>query len=186
MELCWEVFLCLFSSACCSFCVAADGFAASVCLGLSPGQSAARRLLAAAAVTGLHALLFALGHALGRWGALWLGPLCRWLPGLLLLALGCLSFRPGQGGGAETGPGPGRVLALAVSSSLDAATVGLSFALRAEPLLPTLRLLAAVMGALSLAGVSLGKYLGRRSRGWAERVGGGILCLLGLKNLLGG
>lgn len=169
------------------FGLAMDGFAASVCLGLSPENSGLRRALAAGAVTGLHGVFFALGHGVGLFGARWLGPLCRWLPGLLLLALGGLSFRPKKDGEEEKGGlGLGRILAYAASSSIDAATVGLSFALRGESLGPALGLVFLVMGTLSLLGLYLGRLLGRGARARAERIGGLILCLLGLKNLLKG
>ncbi len=171
--------------------LAADGFAAAVCIGLSlPRGRSGRRAVAALAVTALHVLLFALGYALGGWGAARLGAWCALLSGALLLLLGLWSLREAALNERKTEPlGAAEGLQLwllALSSSLDAMTVGLSYALLGEPLGPALGLVAAVMGALALLGLWLGRLFGRGLRRRAVFAGGVILCLLGLKNLWGG
>lgn len=165
--------------------LAMDGFAASVCMGLSMKEHKRRlSLLAVGLVTGFHVLMFAGGHLFGRLlarGGVALG----FLPGLLLTALGLPMIFGSRQEEKTEALGPGRLLALAFGTSVDAMTVGLSFALMGQPLPPAAGLVAVVMGLLSVTGLSFGRFVGRRFRCWAERGGGLILCLLGVKNILG-
>lgn len=166
--------------------LAMDGFAAAVCMGLCikehKGRTAAAVILS---VTGFHVLMFAVGHRFGASCLRWTEGLGRWLPGLLLLGLG-LPMLLGRSGEEEPPPAGGRSMAaLAFSTSIDAATVGLSFAMLEQALLPSLVLVALVMGSLAALGVGFGRRLGRGLRRWAVRAGGLVLCLLGGKNLLG-
>lgn len=169
--------------------LAMDGFAAAVCMGLSMKEHKGRRaLLAVGLVTGFHVLMFGLGYVFGAHCARWLQRLCAWLPGVLLTALGLQ-----MGAGAlrerrreEALPeGLGGLWSLAFSTSLDAMTVGLSFAMMGVALGGAVWKVAAVMGLLAVIGVSFGRLIGPRLRRKAELAGGLILCLLGLKNLLG-
>lgn len=169
--------------------LAMDGFAAAVCMGLSMKEHKGRRaLLAVALVTGFHVLMFMLGHIFGAHCARWLERLCAWLPGLLLAGLGvhmidgALSKR--RRGEEPLPEGTRGLWALAFSTSIDAMTVGLSFAIMGVALGGSIWKVAAVMGLLAVIGVSFGRLIGPKLRWKAELAGGLILCLLGLKNLL--
>lgn len=167
--------------------LAMDGFAAAVCMGLSMKEHKGERVLRAVGlVTGFHMTLFAAGHLFGAHCARWMEGLCRWLPGLLLLALGLqMLLEAGRGKEMEAPEEGFSFLPLAFSTSIDAATVGLSFAMLDQALLPSLALVALVMGLLAVLGVCFGRLLGRGLRRWAVGAGGLILWALGVKNLWG-
>lgn len=171
--------------------LAMDGFAAAVCMGLSMKEHKGRMaLLAVVLVTGFHVWMFAVGHILGAWGSRWLERLGAWLPGLLLAALGVNMLREAvkkrRDGACVPESMSARVLlVLAFGTSIDAMTVGLSFAMMQAGLWPAVLLVLGVMGLLATVGVGFGRLLGPRLRWKAELFGGLILCLLGLKNLLG-
>lgn len=171
--------------------LAMDGFAAAVCMGLSMKEHKGRRaFLAVTLVTGFHVLMFVLGHIFGEHCSRWLERLCIWLPGLLLTALGLNMLREAinKRRGGDTVPGamgPRELWALAFGTSIDAMTVGLSFAMLRVSLWPAVLLVLAVMGVLAVIGVSFGRVIGIRMRFGAEMAGGLILCALGLKNLWG-
>lgn len=167
------------------FGLAMDGFAASICMGVSLPKK--RRALAAAVVTACHAALFAAGHTLGAFCAP-VAAVAPWVGGTILSALGVNMLREARQ--PETGQRAGRfdlrhVAALGVSTSVDAMTTGFSFALLSVGLLVPLGMVAAVMGALSLFGVWAGGRLGRRFRRAARLGGGALLLAMGVKNLLG-
>lgn len=166
------------------FALAMDGFAASICMGVSLAGGA-QGLCAAALVTAFHVAMFAAGYLVGALCAP-VAAAAPWAGALILAAMGAHVLRDGFQ--AEAGY-DGRfalrhVAALGFSTSVDAMTTGFSFALMAVGLLVPLALVAAVMGALSIFGVWAGHRLGQRFRRGA-RVGGGVLLLaMGLKNLL--
>ena len=166
------------------FGLAMDGFAASVCMGVSmpAGPQAAA---AAAVVTAFHVVLFAAGHVLGAWCA----PAAAAAPGfgaLLLAAMGANMLRETLAAGDEEPSGTfglRRAAALGLSTSVDAMTTGFSFALLSVGLWTPLLLVAAVMGTLAAAGMAAGRLLGARFRRGARLAGGAVLLAMGLKNL---
>lgn len=165
--------------------LAMDGFAASICMGVSLSNRR-QSLSAAAAVTLCHAALFAAGHALGAICAP-VAAVAPWIGGLILSALGVNMLREARR--PEHTEAVGRfdmrhVAALALSTSADAMTTGFSFALLSVGLLVPLGMVAAVMGLLSLVGVWAGQRLGRRFRRWARLGGGALLLGMGTRNLL--
>lgn len=88
----------------------------------------------------------------------------------------------------------GRNVVLGVATSIDALVAGIAMALLPLAVVPSdsqlINMLAAagVIAVVTLAASLVGLYLGRRSRGrlgeWAERIGGMILILIGLKVLV--
>lgn len=167
------------------FGLAMDGFAASVCMGLSVA-SWRQGIRAAAVVTAFHIALFAAGHTLGAACAPMAaaGPL---VGAVILCLLGANMLRETLA--AEEGEPPRvfdmrHAVALGFSTSVDAMTTGFSFALMRVPLGRPLLLVAVVMGLLSLFGVWAGRRLGTRFRRGARLAGGALLLVMGLKNLL--
>lgn len=162
-----------------------DGFAASICMGVS---LASRRqgVWAAAVVTAFHIALFAAGHTLGALCApvAAAGPL---VGAAILCALGGNMLRETLAApedGVPRGFDMRHAAALGFSTSVDAMTTGFSFALLSVPLGRPVLLVAAVMGSLSLFGVWAGQRLGARFRRGARLVGAGVLLALGVRNLL--
>ena len=168
--------------------LAADGFAASVCMGLClPEDRTRRAATVVCAVTAFHILFFILGHICG---SLCADILCRaapYLAGGILLLLGVLMLLDARKHTAAPEAGTlsaGRILALSFATSIDAASVGFTFAMLDAPLWTPAALVLAVMGGLAAGGVSLGRFLGLRFCRHAKLAGGVILCLFGLKNIL--
>ncbi len=164
--------------------LAMDGFAASVCLGVSvPGVPQA--MLSAALVTALHAILFAVGHTLGA-GCAGIASAAPWLGALLLAALGANMLCEALAAGDEPPEAFAlrRALALGLSTSVDAMATGFSFALLAVGLWTPLLLVAAVMGALAAAGTLAGRLIGARFRRGARLAGGALLLAMGLRRLM--
>lgn len=165
--------------------LAMDGFAASICMGVSlSGRRQA--VMAAAVVTGCHVLLFAAGHTLGAFCAP-VAAAAPWIGGGILAALGVNMLREARQ--PESGQSAAHfelrhAAALGVSTSVDAMTTGFSFALLGVGLAAPLGLVAVVMGALSLCGVWAGRRLGRRFRHLARLGGGALLLAMGVKSLL--
>jgi len=91
---------------------------------------------------------------------------------------------------------PGKLLPLAVATSIDALAVGVSFAFTGLPafpgaaggwlILPSVALIGATTFLLSCGGFLAGRLLGERFRSAAGAVGGCVLVLIGLRILLDG
>ena len=163
--------------------LAMDGFAASVCMGMAAGR---RVWPIVGLVSGFHVLMLLTGYALGAGLPDSLAAAYPWAAGLILAAMGAHMIRTA---GAEETCGGRRDLAgmaaLSLATSVDAMTVGAAFALmKVGPALAG-GLMGAVMVTLSLTGSLLGSRVGRARRRAARTAGGVILCLLGLKLLLG-
>lgn len=77
------------------------------------------------------------------------------------------------------------LLALAVATSIDALTVGITFAFLKVSILPAVSLIGMTTFILSFAGVFIGHSFGTRLKTKAEVAGGVVLILIGLKILLG-
>ncbi len=170
--------------------LAMDAFAVSVAEGIALQK-----------VTGGHALRVALHF--GFFQALM--PVVGWLAGTSLrafvgafdhwIAFGLLVLIGGKMiadtfVGFETGdPRPpsrgGRLLVLSVATSIDALAVGVSLAmLRVNVWEPAL-VIGVVTGILCAIGIHLGDRVGSRLGRRAELVGGIVLCLIGVRILLG-
>ena len=82
-------------------------------------------------------------------------------------------------------PSRGKTLImLSVATSVDAAAVGFSFAALGMPVLGPAVLIGIICLAFSAFGVFLGDRIGSLIGPWAERVGGVMLILIGLKIVL--
>ena len=77
------------------------------------------------------------------------------------------------------------MLVLAVATSIDALTVGITFAFLGTPIVEAITIIGiTTMVISSIAGVVVGNFFGSRYKSKAEFIGGLILVLLGLKILL--
>lgn len=76
------------------------------------------------------------------------------------------------------------MLVLAVATSIDALTVGITFAFLGTPIVEAITIIGITTMVISIAGVVVGNFLGSRYKSKAEFIGGLILVLLGLKILL--
>lgn len=76
------------------------------------------------------------------------------------------------------------MLVLAVATSIDALTVGITFAFLGTPIVEAITIIGIITMVISIAGVVVGNFFGSRYKSKAEFIGGLILVLLGLKILL--
>lgn len=76
------------------------------------------------------------------------------------------------------------MLVLAVATSIDALTVGITFAFLGTPIVEAITIIGITTMVISIAGVVVGNFFGSRYKSKAEFIGGLILVPLGLKILL--
>lgn len=76
------------------------------------------------------------------------------------------------------------MLVLAVATSIDALTVGITFAFLGTPIVEAITIIGITTMVISISGVVVGNFFGSRYKSKAEFIGGLILVLLGLKILL--
>ena len=73
---------------------------------------------------------------------------------------------------------------LAIATSIDALTVGITFAFLKVNLIAAISMIGVITLALSVIGTKIGNKFGNKYKNKAELVGGIILVLLGIKILL--
>ena len=170
-----------------------DAFAVAICKGLAIGSIRPRNAATVGAWFGFfQALMPTLGFLVGSVFARFVEAFAPWISFVLLALIGGNMVRESFGDdGDDTGASLGfRVmLAMAVATSIDALAVGVSFAVDGMTLpsvLASSLLIGCVTFAISAAGVKIGSVFGTKYKNGAERVGGVILILLGIKILLSG
>lgn len=166
-----------------------DAFAVSICKGLSVRKVSFRHALTCGLwFGGFQGLMPALGYFLGdRFSALLtrFGP---WIAFILLAIIGANMFKESfvEDETLDDDYSPKAMLPLAVATSIDAFAVGVGFAAVQVQILPAVALIGCITCVLSGAGVKVGAIFGDKYRAPAERIGGIVLILIGLKTLLGG
>ncbi len=164
-----------------------DAFAVSVCKGLSVKELRPRHaLLVGLYFGGFQALMPIVGYLLGyrfeemiqRWD--------HWIAFVLLVLIGGNMIRESFSKEEELNDDFGfkTMLLLAVATSIDALAVGVTFAFLSVRILPAAGLIGVTTFLLSMAGIWIGRVFGAKYKARAERLGGCILILIGLKILL--
>ena len=164
-----------------------DAFAVSVCKGLSVRKLRPRHLLLAGLYFGgFQAFMPVIGWLLGSRFETLIVSVDHWVAfGLLSLIGGNMikeSFSPEEEMNDDFGVKT--MLLLAVATSIDALAVGITFAFLSVRILPAAGLIGVTTFLLSMAGVWIGQVFGARFKAGAERLGGVILILIGVKILL--
>jgi len=112
----------------------------------------------------------------------------HWIAFALLLYVGGKMIKASFDDASEsvkTNPSKGKMLViLSVATSIDALVVGLSLAMIKIDIWEPSVIIGIVTGFLSLAGIYIGRYLGKKFGSRMELVGGLILIGIGLKILL--
>ncbi len=166
-----------------------DAFAVSVCKGLSVCQMKVKHMLICGLYFGgFQMLMPLLGYLLGTQFSGLIESFGHWIAFLLLAVIGINMIRESSESCDITDDcfSPGAMLPLAVATSIDALAVGVSFAALGVSILPAVTLIGLTTFLLSGLGVKIGNVFGMKYRSTAERVGGVILILMGVKILLQG
>lgn len=174
-----------------------DAFAVSVSTGLTMPQATIKKSLTVGLYFGIfQAVMPLLGYLLATQFADNIIAFDHWIAFILLcfiggkMALGSFDKegdnKKRQGGEASLTASltPGRMLPLAVATSIDALAVGVSFAFLQVKIGPAVCYIGLTTLILSMAGVKIGHAFGAKFKSQAELAGGLILVLIGLKILL--
>ena len=164
-----------------------DAFAVSVCKGLSVKELRPRHaLLAGLYFGGFQFLMPVLGWLLGYRFEAMITSIDHWIAFLLLSLIGGNMIRESFSEEEELNDdfGVKTMLLLAVATSIDALAVGITFAFLSVRILPAAGLIGLITFLLSVAGIHIGRAFGARYKAGAERLGGIILILIGVKILL--
>lgn len=168
--------------------LAMDAFAAAAGRGLSVAEVHPAHLLSCGFYFGaFQALMPLLGGLLGTRFQSTIARYDHWIAFLLLGWIGLNMLR--AGGDAEEVPQAGAfeasiMLPLALATSIDALAAGVSFAFLQADIARASITIGLITCAFSAVGVWLGGRFGLRWRTRAQRLGGAILMLMGVKILL--
>ena len=168
-----------------------DAFAVSVCKGLSAGRARLGHALTAGIwFGGFQALMPFLGWLLGSRFQSFISNVDHWIAFLLLGLIGLNMVRESRSQEEEevgASFAPKAMLPLAVATSIDALTVGITFAflqLDQADILWAVSLIGVTTFVLSAIGVKAGGIVGERGKSRAELAGGIVLILMGCKILV--
>ena len=168
-----------------------DAFAVSVCKGLSAGRVRLGHALTAGIwFGGFQALMPFLGWLLGSRFQSFISNVDHWIAFLLLGLIGLNMVRESRSQDEEevgASFAPKAMLPLAVATSIDALTVGITFAflqLDQADILWAVSLIGVTTFVLSAIGVKAGGIVGERGKSRAELAGGIVLILMGCKILV--
>ena len=165
-----------------------DAFAVSICKGLAcREQNLRHNLLAGLYFGGFQGLMPAIGWLLGVRFSAAITSIDHWIAFVLLCFIGGSMIRESRSQEEEslgTSFSPRAMLPLAVATSIDALTVGITFAFLQVDILLAVSLIGLTTFLLSAVGVKAGAVVGSRGKSWAELAGGLVLVLMGCKILL--
>jgi len=164
-----------------------DAFAASVCKGLASVKPSAVQCLIVGLYFGFFQALMPLtGYLIGTSFPASFTALDHWIAFILLSVIGFKTLLDSRNDSMATDDSfrPRSLLPLAIATSIDALSVGVSFAFLQTDIRTAVFLTGFITFLLSASGVHLGALFGDRFRPAAERAGGIVLILTGFKLLL--
>jgi len=166
----------------------ADAFAVSTCVSATLATVTARHTFRLAWHFGLfQSMMTFFGWAGGESISLFAGGLNYWIAFAILVFLGGKmiyeSFDPDR---CATGFDPTRgwsLVGLSVATSLDALAVGVTFSLIGMTVWQPALFIGVTALVMSFVGCRIGKWSGMALGQWAERAGGVVLVIIGLRIL---
>lgn len=168
--------------------LAMDAFSVSVCKGLSMKKLDIKKALIIAIYFGVfQGIMPLIGYFLGSTFESLISGIDHWIAFALLEFIGINMIR--EAFGDENKNANDRVdfktmMILALATSIDALTVGVTFAFFNVNILLATFVIAIVTFALSLVGVKIGNRFGNKYESKAEIMGGSILAFIGFKILI--
>ncbi len=167
-----------------------DAFAVAMCKGLAMGKISMKNTLLVGLWFGLFQALMPLGgYFLGSSFHDMITAVDHWVAFILLAIIGAQMLREALSKKQDAPPDPslafGKMLMLAVATSIDALAAGISMSCEeGTNIWLAVPLIGCTTFVLSVIGVKIGDAFGERFKKKAELAGGVILILLGLKILL--
>lgn len=165
-----------------------DAFAVSVGKGLSVKRVLPRHAVSAGLwFGGFQALMPIIGYFLGCSLAHVVARVDHWIAFGMLVLIGLNMIREtlsGDGEAQDADFGFRKMLVMAVATSIDALTVGVSMAFLNVDIWVAAAVIGVVTFALSAVGVSLGNRFGAKVGSRAGILGGAVLIALGIKILV--
>ena len=168
-----------------------DNFAVSLAAGtIRPAPKLPVILRMSALFTLAHIVMFSGGWLLGRGLDTWMQAIDHWLAFGILCFIGIRMFKEvneqHKPMNADTLRSPKMCLFLAAATSIDAWMVGMGMSLAQAPFGLTVGVMAGCVFFTSFAGFKMGAWIGKKLGPIAERLGGILLILIGVKLLLEG
>lgn len=164
-----------------------DAFAVAVCKGLSMKRYSLKdALVIACYFGGFQALMPSLGYYLGIRFKQYIVSFDHWIAFVLLVLIGLNMVKEAKEKNCESNSSTDfkTMVILAVATSIDALTVGITFAFLSVRIVPAVSLIGAITFVLSYTGVKTGNVFGLKYREKAELTGGIILIAMGVKILI--
>jgi len=171
-----------------SFGLAMDAFAVSVCKGLSMNKVDYKKAIIIACYFGFfQAIMPIVGYVLGSLFSVYVEKIDHWIAFILLAFIGLNMIKESFDDEIEKRNDSVDIktmFVLAIATSIDALTVGITFAFFNTNILMSAVIIGVITLFLSIIGVILGNKFGDLLQNKAELVGGIILIFIGLKILL--
>ena len=166
-----------------------DAFAVSVCKGLSVGKATKRQMLLTGAwFGGFQALMPLIGYFVGLSFSSYITEFDHWIAFALLTLIGLNMLKESfsnEENCTDCSFAFKVMLLMAIATSIDALAVGITFALLPEVnIWAAIAFIGAITFLLSALGVKFGAFFGAKYKKSAERLGGTVLILMGIKILL--
>jgi putative Mn2+ efflux pump MntP len=167
--------------------VSMDAFAVSISVGLSNIKNRTRTAIKTGLYFGFfQAMMPVVGFFIGTAFSKYITTIDHWIAFALLGAIGVKMIVDGQKNDADEAHDvkTGRMLVLAVATSIDALAIGVGFSFIEVHIFQAAILIGITTFLLSTTGVFFGKIIGARFSERATLCGGAILIIMGLKILL--
>ena len=168
--------------------LAMDAFAVSICKGLSMKQTKWKKAIIIALYFGIfQALMPVIGYYLGTTFENVVTSVDHWIAFILLGFIGGNMIKESFEENTEKANDKTdfkTMLVLSIATSIDALAVGITFAFFDVNLVFAVSTIGVITTAISLLGVIIGNKVGEKFENRAERFGGIILVLIGLKILI--
>ena len=168
--------------------VSMDAFAVSICKGLAMQKVKVRHAVTAGVwFGGFQALMPVIGYFLGIQFQGYITAYDHWIAFGLLLIIGGNMIKEALSNEEECADASmafGKMLVLAIATSIDALALGVTFAFLQVDIWKAVAFIGVVTFFFSVAGIKIGNVFGAKYKSKAEFAGGLILILLGVKILL--
>ena len=172
-----------------SVALAMDAFAVSICKGLSLKEIKVKHLaLAGIWFGGFQALMPVLGYFCGSKFADKVDKFDHWIAFVILALIGASMIKESGGDEEEVNSNMDvkTMFFLAVATSIDALTVGITFAFLDVNIFMAVMFIGIITFVISAVGIEIGSIFGDKYKSRAEMLGGGVLIIIGIKTLLTG